>query len=90
MAHESISGIKFQTITKGDLPYYSYIFRKPESFGTEMNNVAYSRLGTMLYLDIKKGKEATKKVKFKQLIRGTAYFTKRKMMAKNGVSSLCQ
>ena len=32
---ESMSAIRFLTRSKGDLPYLSYIFRKPEPFGTE-------------------------------------------------------
>ena len=45
---------------KGDLPHYSFIFRKPEPLGIDTKNVACSMLGTMLYLYIQKGKEATK------------------------------
>ena len=48
------------TTHKGDLPHYSYIFRKPEPLGTWINNVVCSRLGNMLHQDIKKGKEAMK------------------------------
>ena len=40
MADKLMSAMQFCTITKGDLPHYSYIFRKPEPLGTEMNNVA--------------------------------------------------
>ena len=53
---ESISAIRFRTIPKGDLPYYSYIFRKSKPLGTEMKNVACSRLGAVLHLEIQKGK----------------------------------
>ena len=54
---ESMSAIRFCTTPKGDLPHYSYIFRKTEPLGTKMKNMEYSRLGTMLQLDIQKGKE---------------------------------
>ena len=37
-----------------------------------MKNVACSRLGTMLYLEIQKGKEAMKILGFQKDIRGTA------------------
>ena len=57
-ADESMSAILLRTTPKGDLPHYSYIFRKPEPLGTEMKNVALSRLGMVLHLDIQKGKEA--------------------------------
>ena len=50
---------------KGDLPHYSYIYRNPEPLGMEIKNLACSRLGTMLYLEIQKGREATKTAKFK-------------------------
>ena len=44
---KSTSDIHFCTTPNGDLPHYSYIFRKPEPLGTEINNVDCSRLGTM-------------------------------------------
>ena len=49
-ADESISYIKFWTTSKGNLTNYYFLFRKPESFGTELKNVVCYRLGTMLYL----------------------------------------
>ena len=49
---------------KGDLPHYSYIFRKPEPLGVDIKNVACSRLGNMFHLDTQKGKEAMKTSKF--------------------------
>ena len=57
-ADYSMSAIQFCTTPKGCLPHYSYIFRAPEPLGTEIKNVAWSRLGTMLHLDIQKGEEA--------------------------------
>ena len=54
---ESMSAIQFFTTPKGYLPHYSNIFRKPEPLDTYIKNVDFSRLGTMLYLDIQKGKE---------------------------------
>ena len=59
-ADESMSAIQFRNISKGYLPHYSYIFGKPEPLGTEMKNVACSRLGMMLHMDIQKEKEAMK------------------------------
>ena len=49
-----------------------------------MNNVACSRLGTMLHLEIQKGKEAMKTSKFQQYIGGTTTFTKIIIMATKG------
>ena len=72
-----MSAIKFRTTPKGDLPHYSYIFRKPESLGTDMKNVACSRLGTMLHLEIQKGKEDTKTSRFQNVLGGTTACIKR-------------
>ena len=47
---ESMSVIRFRTTPKGDLPHYSYIFRKTEPLCIEIKNVACSRLGNMLHL----------------------------------------
>ena len=68
---ESMSAIRFCTTPKGDLPHYSFIFRNMETLGTEMNNVARLRLGTMLHLDIQKGEEAMKTSKFQIYLGGT-------------------
>ena len=76
-ADESISAIRFGTTPKGDLPHYSYIFRKPEPLGTEMKNVVCSSLGNMLHLDIQKGKEAMKKLTFQSVLGGTSVCMKR-------------
>ena len=42
-----------------------------EPSDTDIKNMACSRLGTILYLDIQKGKEATKISEFQQSIGGT-------------------
>ena len=70
-ADESMSAIQFSTTPIGDLPHYSYIFRKTESLGTDIKNVACSRLGTMLHLEIQKGEEATKMSEFQKYLGGT-------------------
>ena len=80
--------IRFRTIPKGDLPHYSYIFRKPEPLGTKMNNMACSRLGTILHLDIQKGKEAMKKLTFQSELGGTAACTRRLAIATKGWGQL--
>ena len=54
-SYESMSSIHFCTTPKGDLPNYSYMFRHPEHLGTDIKNVACSRLGNRLHLDIQKG-----------------------------------
>ena len=64
-----------------DLPHYSNIFRKPEPLGIEMKNVSCSRLGTMLHLDIQKGKEDMKTSIFQKYIGGTTACMKRLAVA---------
>ena len=83
-----MSAIRFRTTPKGDLPHYSYIFRKPEPLGTEMKNVACLRLGTMLHLDIQKGKEAMKKSTFQSELGGNAVCMKILAIATKGCDQL--
>ena len=85
---ESMSAIQFRTTTKGYLPHYSYIFRNPEPFGTDMKNVACSRLGKMLHLDTQKGKEATKTSKFKIVLGSTTACMKRLDITAKGCDQL--
>ena len=87
-ADESMSAIRFRTTPKGDLTHYSYIFGEPEPSGTEMKNVACSRLGTMLHLEIQKGKEATKKSKSQSVLGGTATCMKRLAISTKGCGQL--
>ena len=83
-----MSAIQFCTTHKGDLPYYFYIFMKPESLGTEMNNVACSWLGTMLHLEIQKGKEAMKTSKFQNVLGGTTVWMKWLAIAAKGCGQM--
>ena len=82
-----MSDIQFCTTPKGYLPHYSCIFSNSEPLGKETKNVACSRLGTMLHLEIQKRKEATKTSNFQKYIRGTAAGMKRLMMYKKGVTN---
>ena len=83
-----MSSMRFRTTPKGDLPHYSFIFRKPEPLGTEMKNVACSRLGTMLHLDIQKGKEAMKKSEFQKVLGVTSACMKRLAISTKGCGQL--
>ena len=83
-----MSAIRLRITPKGDLPHYSYIFRKPKPLGNKMKNVACSRLGTMLHLEIQKGKEAMKKSKFQSVLVGTAACMKRLAIAIKGCGQL--
>ena len=84
MEDDSMSVIRFVTTPKVDLPRYSYIFRKLEPLGTEMKNVACSRLGTMLHLDIQKGKEAMNTSKPQKDTRDTNVCMERLAVANKG------
>ena len=83
-----MSAIRFRTTPKGDLLQYSYIFRKTEPLGTDMKNVACSRLETMLHLDIQKGKEAMNKSTFQSELGGTSACMKRLAIATKGCGQL--
>ena len=83
-----MSAIWFRTTPKGNLPHYSYIFRNPEPLGTEMKNVACSRLRTMLHLDIQKGKKAMKKSTFQSELGGTDACMKRLAIATKACGQL--
>ena len=54
--YESMSVIRFWTTAKGGLPHLSYIFRKPDPLGTELNTVACSVTGSMLFIEVQIGK----------------------------------
>ena len=83
-ADESMSEIRFPTTPKGYLPYYSYIFRKPDPLVTDTS----LKLGTMLHLDIQKGKEAMKTSKFLKYIGGTNACIKRLAISTKGCGQL--
>ena len=87
-ADEPMSAIRFRTTPKGDFPHYPYIFSKPDPLGTEMKNMARSRLGTMLHLDIQKGEEAMKTSKFQNVLGGTTVCMKRLAIATKGYGQL--
>ena len=88
MADELMSDIPFCTTPKGYLLHNSYIFRKMELLGTEMKNLACSRLGTMLYLDIQKGKEAMNTSKPQKDTRDTNVCMERLAVANKGCGQL--
>ena len=66
-----MSAIQFCTTPKGYYPHYSYSFSNLEPLGADIRNVACSRLGTMLHLDIQKGEEAMKTSEFQKYLGGT-------------------
>ena len=88
MTDESMSSIHFCTNPKGYLRHYSYIFRKLETLGAEFNNFSCYRLGTMLYLYIQNGEEATKTSEFQHEIGVTVAFMKIIRRVKKGFVKL--
>ena len=57
---ESMSEIRFWTTAKGNLPHFSYIFRKPEPLGIEFKTVACSVTDALLFIEFHRGKEGMK------------------------------
>ena len=55
---ESMHAILFCNTPKYGLQNYVYMLRNMEPFGTDLNNLVCSRLGTMLYLGMQNRKEA--------------------------------
>ena len=88
MVDELVSAIQFFTTLKGGLSDYSYVLRKLDPLRTEMKNVECSRLGKMLHLDIKKGKEAMKTSGFQKYLGGTTACMKRLDVATKGCGQL--
>ena len=84
---ESMSAICFRTTAKGNLPHFSYTFRKPEPLGTEFKKVACSVTGALLLIEVQRGKEGMKHSKHQQELGATEDFNKRMVEATNG---LCQ
>ena len=78
----------FPSKPKGYLSRYSYVFRKPEPLGTEMKNVACSRLGTMLHLEIQKGKEAMKMSEYQKDIGVNSAYMNKISVATKGCGQL--
>ena len=54
---ESMSANRFQTTAKGNLTHLSYIFRKPETLGTEFKTVEYYVTREFLFIELNRGKE---------------------------------
>ena len=64
------------------------MFRNPDLVEIEMNNSECSRLGTMLHLEIQKGKEAMKTLEFQKYFQGTAVCMNRLLIASKGCGQL--
>ena len=74
---ESMSAIRFWTTAEGNLPHLSYIFHKLEPLGTEFNTVSCSGTGAFLFINVQRGKEGMKHIKYQKELGSTAACTKR-------------
>ena len=72
-----MSDILFGTTPKFDLPYQYYILRNSDPLRTELKDMNFSMLGTILYLDIQKVKDSMKTLELQQDIVGTVSCMKR-------------
>ena len=68
---ESMSAFRPQTTPLGNLPFLSFIQRKPEDLGTEFKIVADAIIGIMLFIEIQKGKEAMSDAEFVDKMKQT-------------------
>ena len=82
---ELMSGIRFRTMAKGNLPHLSYIFRKPEPLGTEFKTVACYAIGALLFIEVQRGKEGMKDSCYQQELGSTAAYTQRTMEETKGI-----
>ena len=61
---ESMSGWKPRTSETGGLPFVSFVPRKPRSLGTEFKNVACPETGMLTYLELQRGKNPMRELKY--------------------------
>ena len=80
-----MGAIRFCTTPKGELPHLSYIFRNTGMPGTEFNTVACSVTGSLIFLDIQRGKEGMKLIRYHLELGATAACTKRLMEETKGL-----
>ena len=82
---ESISAIHFWTETKGNLPHLSYIFHKPEQLGTEFNTVACFVTGSLILIEVKRGKGGMTKIQYQKYLGATVACNEIVMEATKGI-----
>ena len=71
-----MSVIRFSTTAKGNLPHFSYIFRKMEPLGTEFKNIACYFTGDLIFIEIQREKEGTNNSKYHLQLRAKVSCTK--------------
>jgi len=65
---KSMSAWRPHSTKCGDLPHISFIKCKPELLGTNFKNVADAATGIMLALEIQRGKQPMKEVRFPHIL----------------------
>ena len=71
-----MSAIRFWTTAKGNLPYLSYIFRKPEPLVTEFKTVSCYVTEALLFIEVHIVKEGMNHSKYQQHLGENTAFTK--------------
>ena len=82
---ESTREIRFWKTAKGNLPYFSYILRKPEPLGKELKTVVCSVTRALLFIEVQREKEGIRHSKYHQDLGATAACTKRTLEATKGI-----
>ena len=85
VGNESMSVISFQTRVKGNLPHFSYIFRKLEPLVIDFKIVVCSITGALIFIELQRGKEGMKFSNHQQDIGSTEVCTNRMMGATKGI-----
>ena len=80
-----MSVIRFRTTSKGNLPHLYYIFRKPEPLVTELKAVVCYVTGSLIFIEIQRGKEGMKLIRYHLELGATAVYTKRLMEETKGM-----
>ena len=71
-----MSAMRFQKISKGNLPHLSYIFLNPELIETEFKTVDWSVIGSLILVEIQWGKEGMNPIRYHLELSATAACTK--------------
>ena len=69
---ESMSAFRPRTTKTGGLPNLTWMIRKPEPLGTEFKTVCCSITGVMIFMEIQRGKDGMKEIKYNREFGATA------------------
>ena len=82
---ELMSAIRFRKTAEGNLPYLSYLFRKPEPLYTELKTVAFYVTAALIFLEVKREKGGMNVIHYQQKLGATAACMKKMMEATKGL-----